>query len=69
VSALIGRALSLVGIAFALIWIFVLEGISIEIPGIILGGGATTSGSAMGISAVILCVISIIISGLAAPQQ
>ena len=37
-SALIGRALSLVGIAFASIGIFVLEGISIEIPGIIGGG-------------------------------
>jgi hypothetical protein len=38
VSALIGRALSFVGIAFALIGIFVPEDISIEIPGIILGG-------------------------------
>jgi hypothetical protein len=37
VSALIGRALSFVGIAFASIGIFVLEGISIEILGIIGG--------------------------------
>jgi hypothetical protein len=34
----VGWVLSLIAIAFALIGIFVLEGISIELPGIILGG-------------------------------
>lgn len=76
-SGLIGRALSLVGIAFALIGIIVLEGISIELPGIILGGlgyyfgprDRDRIGQILGISAVVLCVISIIISGLAAPSQ
>jgi hypothetical protein len=38
VSVIVGRVLSLIGIAFAVIGIFILEGISIKLPGIILGG-------------------------------
>ncbi len=34
----VGWVLSLIGVASALIGIFVLEGISIELPGIMLGG-------------------------------
>ena len=57
--------------------IFVLEGISIEFAGIILGGlgyyfGLTSQdrvGQILGIAAAILNVISMIISGLSGPPQ
>jgi hypothetical protein len=57
--------------------IFVLEGISIEFPGIILGGlgyyfGFTSQDRAsqiLGIAAAVLNVISMVISGLSGPPQ
>jgi hypothetical protein len=73
----VGRVLSLIGVVFALIGIFILEGISIELPGIILGGlgyyfGLRTQdrlGQILGGAAIVLCVISIGISGLEDPPQ
>jgi hypothetical protein len=63
--------------ACAVIGIFVLEGVSIELPGILLGGlgyylGLTSQDRAsqiLGIVAVVLNVISLVISGLSAPPQ
>jgi hypothetical protein len=59
------------------IGIFFFEGISIELPGILLGGlgyylGLTSQDRAsqiLGIVAVALNVISLVISGLSAPPQ
>ncbi len=73
--ATIGRVLAVLGVVCAVIGIFVLEGISIEFPGIILGGlgyyfGLTSQDRAsqiLGIVAAVLNVISLVISGLAAP--
>jgi hypothetical protein len=75
--ATIGRVLGLLGLGFAVVGIFVLEGISIEFPGIILGGlgyylGLTNQdrvGQILGIVAAVLNVISMIISGLSGPPQ
>jgi hypothetical protein len=75
--ATIGRVLALLGVVCAVVGIFVLEGISIEFPGIILGGlgyyfGLTSQDRAsqiLGIATVVLNIISMIISGLAAPPQ
>jgi hypothetical protein len=75
--ATIGRVLALLGVVCAVVGIFVLEGISIEFPGIILGGlgyyfGLTSQDRAsqiLGIVAVVLNIISMVISGLAAPPQ
>jgi hypothetical protein len=73
----IGRVLALLGLVCAAVGIFVLEGISIEFPGIILGGlgyyfGLTSQdrvGQILGIAAAVLCVISMVISGLSEPPQ
>ena len=43
--ATVGRVLAVLGVLCALVGIFVLEGISIEFPGILLGAWATTSAS------------------------
>ena len=76
-SELLGRVLSLLGIAFALIGLFILEGISIEFPGIILGGlgyyfglrSQDRFGQILGGVAIVLCVVSIGVSGLEDPPQ
>ena len=73
----IGRVLAVLGVVCAAIGIFVLEGISIEFPGIILGGlgyyfGLTRQdrvGQILGIVAAVLNVISMVISGLSGPPQ
>jgi hypothetical protein len=73
----VGWALSLIGVAFALIGIFILEGISIELPGIMLGGlgyyfglrAQDRWGQVLGGTAIVLCVISIGASGLEDPPQ
>jgi hypothetical protein len=75
--ATIGRALALLGVVCSVVGIFVLEGISIEFPGIILGGlgyyfGLTSQdrvGQILGIAAAVLNVISMVISGLSGPPQ
>ena len=75
--AMVGRVLGLLGVVFAVLGIFVVEGISIEFVGIILGGlgyyFSLTSqdwvGQILGIAAAVLSVVSMGISGLEAPPQ
>ena len=70
--AMVGRVLGLLGVLCAVGEIFVVEGISIEFLGIILGGlgyyfGLTSQdriGQILGISAAVLSAVSIGISGL-----
>jgi hypothetical protein len=77
VRVIVGRSLSLIGIAFAVIGIFILEGISIELPGIILGGlgyyfglrSEDRLGQILGGAAIVLCVVSIGVSALEDPPQ
>jgi hypothetical protein len=74
---MVGRGLGLVGVVCAVVGIFVLEGISIEFVGIILGGlgyylGLTSQdrvGQLLGIAAAVLSVVSVGISGLGGPPQ
>lgn len=73
--------LGALGVLCAAIGLLVINGISIEFPGIILGGlgyyfclpGGSQGGSRaeqiLGIIAVVLSVISIAISGLTGPPQ
>jgi hypothetical protein len=71
-QAVVGGLLGLLGVVCAVVGIFVLEGISIEFPGIILGGlgyylGLTSQNrrsQILGIVAAVLNVISMVISGL-----
>ena len=72
-----GVLLGGLGVVCALVGIFVVEGISIEFPGILLGAigyylGLTArnrAGQILGIAAAALNVISMVISGLGAPPQ
>jgi hypothetical protein len=74
---MVGRGLGLVGVVCAVVGIFVLEGISIEFVGIILGGlgyylGLTSQdrvGQLLGIAAAVLSVVSMGISGLGGSPQ
>ena len=76
-STTIGRVLSVIGVVFAVIGLFMFEGISIEYPGIILGGlgyyfglrSRDRIGQILGIAAVIVCVVSIFFPGLEAPRE
>ena len=76
-STIVSRTFSVLGIVSALLGIFVLYGISIEIPGIMLGAlgyyfglkRQDRSSQVLGIVAVVLCTISIFLSGLEAPPQ
>jgi hypothetical protein len=73
----IGRVLATLGVVCAVVGIVVLEGISIEFPGIILGGlgyyfGLTSQDRVsqfLGIVAAVFNTISMVISGLAASPQ
>ena len=75
--AVVGGLLGLLGVVCAVVGIFVLEGISIELPGIILGAlgyyfGLTSQDRAsqiLGIVATVLNIISMVISGLSGPPQ
>ncbi len=75
--AMVGGLLGLLGVFCAVIGIFVLEGVSIEFPGIILGGLGYYLGlvsrdrriQILGIAAAVLNVISMVISGLSGPPQ
>jgi hypothetical protein len=77
VRVIVGRSLSLIEIAFSVIGIFILEGISIELPGIILGGlgyyfglrSEDRLGQILGGAAIVLCVVSIGVSALEDPPQ
>jgi hypothetical protein len=72
-----GRALGVIGIVLAAVGLFVLEGISLEYPGILLGALGYYLGlragdrvaQVLGIAAAVLCVISMGISGLSGPPQ
>ena len=74
---MVGRGLGLLGVVCAVVGIFVLEGISIEFVGIILGGlgyylGLTSQdrvGQLLGIAATVLSVVSMGLSGLGGPPQ
>ena len=77
----VGIALGALGVLCAALGLLVINGISIEFPGIILGGlgyyfclpggsqGGSRAGQILGIVAVVLSVISIAISGLTGPPQ
>jgi hypothetical protein len=75
--AVVGGVLGLLGVICAVVGIFVLEGISIEFPGIILGAlgcyfGLTSQDRAsqiLGIVATVLNVISMVMSGLSGAPQ
>jgi hypothetical protein len=77
----VGIALGALGVLCAALGLLVVNGISIEFPGIILGGlgyyfclpggsqGGSRAGQILGIVAVVLSVISIVVSGLTGPPQ
>jgi len=73
-AAVVGYVLSAMGLAFALLGIF-LEGVSVEIPGVALGavgyGLATRSGDragqVLGVATVVLCTISMLIPSFDLP--
>jgi hypothetical protein len=75
--SLVGMALSVAGIACALVGPFLTFGISLELPGIILGGLGYYFGlqkedrlsQALGVTAVVLCVISVFVTGLTGAPQ
>ena len=75
--SVVGGVSGLLGVVCALTGIFVLEGVSIEFPGIILGAlgyylrltSRDRPGQILGIVAVSLNVICLVISGLAAAPQ
>ena len=72
-----GRVLGAIGIVLAAVGLFVVEGISVEYPGILLGALGYYFGlragdrvaQVLGIAAAVLCVISMVISGLSGPPQ
>ena len=74
---MVGRVLGLLGVVLAGLGIFIFEGISIEYVGLILVGlgyyfGLTSQdrmGQILGISAAVLNVVSMGISGLGEPLQ
>ena len=76
-QATVGIALGVLGVFCAVLGLLVINGISIEFPGIILGGlgyyfglqGANRTGQILGIVAVVLSVISIVISGVSGGPQ
>ena len=77
----VGIVLGVLGLLCALVGLFLINGISIEFPGIILGAlgyyfclqsGAhegSRAGQILAIVAVVLSVISIVVSGLTDPPQ
>ena len=75
--ATVGRVLALLGVLCAGVGIFVIEGISVEFPGIMLGGlgyylcltSGDGVGQTLGIFAAALNAVSMGISGLEHPLQ
>ena len=77
----VGIALGVLGLVCALIGLFLINGVSIEFPGIILGGlgyyfclpsggqGGNRAGQILGIAAVVLSIVSIAVSGLTGSPQ
>jgi hypothetical protein len=76
-QATVGIALGVLGVLCAVLGLFLINGVSIEFPGIILGGlgyyfdlqGGIRTGQILGIVAVVLSVISIVISGVSGGPQ
>ena len=76
-QATVGIALGVLGLLCAVLGLFLINGVSIEFPGIILGGlgyyfglqGGNRTGQILGIVAVVLSVISIVISGVSGGPQ
>jgi hypothetical protein len=78
---MVGIVLGVLGVLCAALGLFVINGVSIEFPGIILGGlgyyfclqsrgqGGSRAGQILGIVAVVLSVISIAVSGLTGSPQ
>ncbi len=74
---MVARVLGLLGVVFAVLGIFIFEGISIEYVGLILGGlgyyfglrSQDRVGQILGIIAAALNVVSMGISGLEGPLQ
>ena len=72
-----GRVLGAIGVVLALLGLFVIDGISVEYPGIALGAlgyyfglrDGDRVGQALGIAAAVLCVVSMLVSGLTGPPQ
>jgi hypothetical protein len=75
--AMVGRGLGLLGVLCAVVGLFIINGISIEFPGIMLGGlgyyfcltARDELGQTLGIVAAALNAVSIGISGLEYPLQ
>jgi hypothetical protein len=77
----VGVVLGVLGLLRALVGVLLINGVSIEFPGIILGAlgyyfclqsggqGGSRAGQILGIVAVVLSVISIAVSGLTGPPQ
>ena len=77
----VGEVLGALGVLCAVIGLFLINGISIEFPGIVLGAlgyffclpsggqGGSRTGQILGIAAVLLSVVSIAVSGLTGPPQ
>ena len=76
-QATVGIALGVLGVFCAVLGLFVINGVSIEFPGIILGGlgyyfglqSVIRAGQILVIVAVVLSVISIVISGVSGGPQ
>ena len=74
---MVGIVLGVLGVLCAALGLFVINGVSIEVPGIILGGlgyyfglqGGNRAGQILGIAAVVLSVVSIVISGVSGGPQ
>jgi hypothetical protein len=74
---MVGIALGVLGLLCAVAGLFLINGVSIEFPGIVLGGlgyyfglqGGNRTGQILGIVAVVLSVISIVISGVSGGPQ
>ena len=75
--SIVGMVLAIAAIACALVGPFLLDGISIEMLGLILGGLSYYFGlqredrfdQGLGIAAIILCIVAIFVSGLTGPPQ
>jgi hypothetical protein len=69
--------MGVLGVLCAVVGLFVINGVSIEFPGIILGGlgyyfglqSTNSPGQVLGVVAVVLSVISIVISGVSGGPQ
>jgi hypothetical protein len=69
--------MGVLGVLCAVVGLFVINGVSIEFPGIILGGlgyyfglqGGNRAGQILGIVAVVLSVVSIVVSGVSGGPQ